>query len=80
MSSTVTVNWEWILGTSVTLIIIFLAWIARQVSELKKESELRLRALENSDSAKKTEIDLLNKLVLNQFEKGEKEDVSKRKG
>ena len=72
MSSEITLGWEWILGTLITLVLIFLGWIAKQIFDLKKDFEQRIRFLENENSSKNTKIDLLDKIVLRPFEKGEK--------
>lgn len=68
MSESITLSWEWVLGTLITLIIIFLAWIARQLSEMKKDFEARIRLLENENSAKTSKIQLLEKIILNPTE------------
>ena len=71
MSSEITLGWEWILGTLITLILIFLGWIAKQIHNLKKDYEIRLRFLENENSAKTEKINLIEKVALGKFEKSE---------
>ena len=73
MADSISLSWEWILGTLITFIIIFLGWIARQISELKKDFEQRIKLLENENSNKNAKIELLEKIALRPFEKGEKE-------
>lgn len=69
--STINISWEWILGIAFTLSLAFLGWIFKQVADLKKESEARMRFLENENSSKTAKIELLEKIVLKPFEKGE---------
>lgn len=71
MGSSINLSWEWILGIAFTSIIAFLGWIAKQIYDLKKDYETRLRFLENENSSKTTKIDLLERISLRPFEKGE---------
>ncbi|GBE20335.1 hypothetical protein BMS3Abin17_01073 [archaeon BMS3Abin17] len=71
-TSTISLSWEWILGIFITLILIFLGWVLKQVSDLKKDIKPRIRFLENENSNKNAKIELLEKITLNPFEKGEK--------
>ena len=72
MSETVTLPWEWILGIIFTLIIAFLGWLLKQFYDFKNETEQRLRFLENENSSKTTQIGLIEKITLGNFEKKEK--------
>lgn len=78
MSSEITLSWEWILGTLVTLILIFLGWIAKQIYNIKKDYESRLRFLENENSAKTEKINLIEKVALGKFEKLEENKNAKK--
>jgi len=78
MSSQITLSWEWILGTLITLILIFLGWIAKQIRDLKKDIEPRLRFLENENSAKTEKMNLLEKVSLGKFEKPEEKKNARK--
>lgn len=78
MSSTITLTWEWVLGILITLIIIFLSWIAKQIYDLKKDIEPRLRFLENENSAKTEKMNLLEKVSLGKFEKPEEKKNARK--
>ncbi len=70
MSDTITLSWDWVIGTLLTGVIAFLAWIAKQISDIKNIHNQRIKFLELENSSKSTSIELLNKIVLKPFEKG----------
>jgi len=72
MATDITLSWEWIFGIFITLIMAFISWILKQYYNFKKETEQRLRFLEIENSSKTTKLDLLEKISLKPFEKGEK--------
>lgn len=73
MVDTISLSWEWIIGILFTLIMAFLSWLLKQFYDLKKDFEQRMRFLENENSNKNGKIDLLEKINLKPFAKGEKE-------
>ena len=78
MGDSISLSWEWILGTAVTLILIFLSWIVKQLYDLKKDYEPRLRFLENENSAKTEKINLIEKVALGKFEKEEEKKNARK--
>jgi hypothetical protein len=69
MNETVAVSWEWIIGTIVTLIVAFLAWVAKQIYDIKTSNEQRLRFLENENASQNKSIETLERITLKPFEK-----------
>ncbi len=72
MPDSINLSWEWILGTSITLIIIVLGWIAKQLHDLKNDNEQRIRFLENENSSKNAKIELFEKIILRPFKEKNK--------